>query len=70
MNISIERLEQIENERVNTFMDPAFREWSKSLNVSRMCVGREGVDRANHMMDQWQEKKDYSIFKSIVKYIN
>ena len=34
-NISLERLEQIESERVATAADPNFQEWMKSLNVSR-----------------------------------
>ena len=34
-NVSLERLEQIESERVATAADPNFQEWVKSLNVSR-----------------------------------
>ena len=63
MNISIERLEQIETERAETLMDPAFREWLKQLNVSRMCIRREGVDRARELMSQWQEGRQESIFR-------
>jgi hypothetical protein len=57
MNITIERLEQIENERVNTFMDPNFRDWLKQFNVSRLCSKREGIDRANQMMADWGTTK-------------
>jgi hypothetical protein len=57
MNITIERLEQIENERVNTFMDPNFRDWLKQFNVSRLCSKREGIDRANQMMEDWDTTK-------------
>lgn len=35
MNISIERLEQIEMEREATMVDPKFQRWMKMLNVSR-----------------------------------
>ena len=34
-NISLERLEQIESERVATAADQNFQEWVKELNVSR-----------------------------------
>ena len=57
MNITIERLEQIENERVNTFMDPNFRDWLKQFNVSRLYPKREGIDRANQMMEDWDTTK-------------
>lgn len=70
MNISIERLQEIEDERVAAQMDPSFREWFKDLNVSRMCIGREGVDRARHMMEQWQEGKTDSIWKKVISKLN
>ena len=34
-NVSLERLEQIESERVATAADQNFQEWVKELNVSR-----------------------------------
>jgi hypothetical protein len=35
MNITIERLQQIEIEREATIADPAFAKWMQELNVSR-----------------------------------
>jgi len=35
MNITIERLQQIEIEREATIADPAFTKWMQELNVSR-----------------------------------
>lgn len=35
MNISLERLEQIELEREATMADPAYTKWMQELNVSR-----------------------------------
>lgn len=67
MNISIERLEQIEIERAQTFTDPSFGEWFKQLNVSRLCTQTEGRDRAREMMNQWQEGKQESIFQLLTK---
>jgi len=67
MNISIERLEQIESERAQTFNDPSFSDWFKQLNVSRMCTQTEGRDRAKEMMKQWQEGKEESIFRILFK---
>lgn len=57
MNITIERLEQIENERTKTFMDPAFRDWLKQFNVSRLCSRQEGIDNARRMMADWDSSK-------------
>lgn len=67
MNISIERLQQIENERAQTFTDPSFGEWFKQLNVSRLCTRTEGRDRARDLMNQWQEGKQESIFQLLTK---
>jgi len=57
MNTTIERLEEIENERVKTFMDPAFRDWLKQFNVSRLCSKHEGIDNARRIMADWDSSK-------------
>lgn len=57
MNITIERLEEIENERTKTFMDPTFRDWLKQFNVSRLCPKREGIDNARRIMADWDSSK-------------
>lgn len=53
MNTSIERLEEIEFERIQTQSNPAYQEWVKNLNVSRLHIDREGILRANDMMKMW-----------------
>lgn len=53
MNTSIERLEQIELERIQTQSNPAYQDWVKNLNVSRLHIDREGILRANDMMKMW-----------------
>jgi len=53
---SIERLEQIEQERNETMSDAQFREWLKQLNVSRLYTSNEGILNAKHMMEQWDNE--------------
>jgi hypothetical protein len=52
-NISLNRLQQIEDERKQTALNPAFQAWMKQLKVGRLCVDREGIIRANGMMENW-----------------
>ena len=53
MNTSIERLEEIELERIQTQSNPAYQDWVKNLNVSRLHIDRQGILRANDMMKMW-----------------
>jgi hypothetical protein len=62
INTTIERLEQIENEREQTMMDKQFQQWMKKLNVSRLYTDKTGVLRANELMDQY----DLSKYKYVV----
>ena len=57
MNISIERLMEIEKEREQTQSDPKFRAWMKQLNVSRMHVDTSGLLQAKDIMDQYDYSK-------------
>jgi hypothetical protein len=61
---SIERLEQIEQERNETMSDAQFREWLKQLNVSRLYTNNEGILNAKRIMEQWdnEENKRCSYF--------
>jgi hypothetical protein len=56
-NITLERLEQIEIERNETMGNTQFQEWIKQLNVSRLYSKREGIDKANQMMADWDSTK-------------
>jgi len=49
-NITIERLEEIEQERLETQMDPAYQQWFDEMHISRLYVSREGITNANRMM--------------------
>jgi hypothetical protein len=62
VNTTIERLEQIENEREQTMMDKQFQQWMKKLNVSRLYTDKTGVLRANELMNQY----DLSKYKYVI----
>lgn len=53
-NISVERLQEIEQERAKTQSDPEFQSWMTQLNIGRLCVNRDGIIRANQMMQEWK----------------
>lgn len=53
INTSLERLQEIENERAQTNNDPEFHKWLQQLNVSRLHIRRDGLDRAKDIMEQW-----------------
>jgi hypothetical protein len=62
INTTIERLEQIEQEREQTMMDKQFQQWMKKLNVSRLYTDKIGIIKANELMDQY----DLSKYKYVV----
>lgn len=62
INITTERLLEIENEREQTMIDKQFQQWMKKLNVSRLHNDRAGVLRANELMDQY----DLSKYKYVI----
>lgn len=53
-HISVERLQEIEQERAQTQLDPEFQSWMHELNIGRLCVNREGIVKANLMMQEWK----------------
>lgn len=57
MNISVERLIEIEDEREQTMADKRFQKWFRELNVSRVYKDKEPILRARDMMMDY----DYSI---------
>ena len=58
-HISVERLQEIEQERAQTQSDPEFQSWMHELNIGRLCVNREGIVRANLMMQEWKMNSSY-----------
>ena len=58
MNVSIERLEQIELERSEVVANPAFQVWMRELNVSQSYVNPEPRLRANELNNQYDFRKN------------
>ena len=56
-NISIERLEQIEQERNQTIGDPKFQQWVQQLGVSSSYNEPSGILNARHMMSLWDHDR-------------
>ena len=53
MNVSIERLEEIEIERSKVIADPAYQVWMRELNVSRLWTCLEPRLRAKELNSQY-----------------
>jgi hypothetical protein len=53
MNVSIERLKQIEQERQETVTNPAYQNWFKQLNVSQSYFNPEPLYNAKEMNVQY-----------------
>ena len=60
-NITIERLEQIEQERQEVIGDPAYQQWMRELNVSQSYSEPTGRLNARDMNNQY----DYKNFKFV-----
>ena len=58
MNVSIERLEQIEIERSKVIADPAYQVWMRELNVSRLWTCLEPRLRAKELNSQYDFRKN------------
>jgi len=55
-NITIERLKQIEQERLETMANKKFQQWMKQLNVSQSYSEPTGKFNARDMNDQYDYK--------------
>ena len=55
-NITIDRLTTIERERETTMADTGFQQWCKDLKIGARYTHREGINRANDMMAQWNNE--------------
>lgn len=66
MNISIERLQQIEIEREATMADPAYTRWMQELNVSRSYS--DPISRLNGA--ELTSQYDYSNYQIKVASLN
>jgi hypothetical protein len=58
MNVSIERLEQIEIERSEVVANPAFQVWMRELNVSQSWSNPEPLFNAREMNSHYDFGKN------------
>jgi len=56
-NITVERLEQIEQERNQTMADVAYQRWMKDLQVGSMYVDKTLIHNANQAMQEWDSTR-------------
>lgn len=54
MNITLERLQEIEAERESVMADNGFRQWCEELRVG--IAARKPPSRAREMMSLWKDK--------------
>lgn len=48
-----DRLQEIEQERIQTQSDPAYMEWVKTLNVSSSYIDKTFIINAREAMREW-----------------
>jgi hypothetical protein len=66
--IALEKLQELEDIRLETMASKAFQEWSNSLNVSRLHTNKEPLLRAdllNSQYDYSQKNKVASLIKRL-----
>lgn len=51
--LDLNKYEQLEQERNNTFADKGFQQWVSQLNISQSYEDREGIIRANDINKQY-----------------
>ena len=52
-DITIERLQEIEQERNETMADVAYQRWMQELRVASMYIDRTPIHNAQHAMQEW-----------------
>ena len=56
-NITVERLEQIEQERERTMADVAYQRWMQDLRVASRYVDRQLIHNAQYAMQEWDSSR-------------
>jgi len=56
-SITIERLEQIDREREETYADQAYQRWMRELKVASMWVDRQALLNARDLMQEWDTSR-------------
>ena len=57
MNCTIERLEQIEQEREQTMLNPDYQKWVQDMNISQSYVDRTAMLNAMDIVKQYDYSK-------------
>ena len=57
MNVTLDRLHEIETERQQTMNDAGFQKWVKELNISLLVRDKEPIHRAKEMMSNYDYSK-------------
>ena len=52
-DITLERLQEIEQERQQTMADVAYQRWMQELRVASMYIDRTPIHNAQHAMQEW-----------------
>ena len=67
INITTERLIEIENERNQTMMDKNFQKWFAEMNISQSYVEPSGFIKAKEIMNKWTNKNgELNNFSSVI----
>ena len=66
--MTVDQLIQLEDERMETMVNPSFQKWMKSLNVSRLHTNQEPLLNAAQLTRQYDYKRKNKV-ASLVKSI-
>ena len=57
LTTSLERLQEIENERQEVLNNPQFYKWMQELKVASMYVDRQLIHNAQYAMQEWDSSR-------------
>jgi predicted nucleic acid-binding protein len=64
--MNIDKLSQLEDERMETMASQSFQEWFKELNISRLYSNPEPMWKAKELNEQYDYRRKKSLFKSLL----
>jgi hypothetical protein len=50
------KIEQLEEQRIQTMSDPKFQQWMRDMRVSQLYTSRELIHNANRLMKQYTHR--------------
>lgn len=63
--MTVDQLIQLEDERMETMVSPAFQQWMKSLNVSRLHTDKEPLNNAAQLTRQYDYKRKSKVARLV-----